>query len=89
MSQGYISLSGGKVVVRTNDTMGPYFNTHKGVRQGDPFSPFLFNITTDGLACLVNKAQHEGLLVGMVPHIIEKGVISLQYADDTIFFAAG
>jgi hypothetical protein len=23
--------------------------------------------------------------VGMVPHIIKKGVISLQYADDTIF----
>jgi hypothetical protein len=80
------TVRGRKVAVRTNDTIGPYFNTYKGVRQGDPFSPLLFNIAADELACLVNKAQHEGLLVGMVPHIIEKGVISLQYVDDTIFF---
>ncbi|KAL5683679.1 hypothetical protein ACJX0J_010064, partial [Zea mays] len=48
----FLHQMGGKVAVRTNDTMGPYFNTHKGVRQGDPFSPLLFNIAADGLACL-------------------------------------
>jgi hypothetical protein len=45
------TVRGGKVAIKTNDRVGPYFTTHKGVRQGDPFSPLLFNIDADGLAC--------------------------------------
>jgi hypothetical protein len=33
------TVRGGKVAIKTNDVIGPYFVTHKGVRQGDPFSP--------------------------------------------------
>lgn len=33
------TVRGGKVAVRTNNIIGPFFSTHKGVRQGDPFSP--------------------------------------------------
>jgi hypothetical protein len=36
------TVKGGKVAIRTNDVVGPYFKTHKGVRQGDPFSPSPF-----------------------------------------------
>jgi predicted ABC-type ATPase len=43
--------------------VGPYFTTHKGVRQGDPFSPLLFNIAADGLACMIQKAKEEGMAV--------------------------
>jgi hypothetical protein len=57
-------VRGGKVAIKTNDTLGPYFTTHKGVRQGDPFSPLLFNLVADGLACMIHKAQVEGLIVG-------------------------
>jgi hypothetical protein len=51
------------------------------VRQGGPFSPLLFNLVADGLACMIKKAQEEGL----IPHIIQNGCCCLQYADDTIF----
>lgn len=34
------TIRGGKVAIRTNDKIGPFFPTHKGVRQGNPFSPF-------------------------------------------------
>ena len=44
------TVRGGKVAIKTNDMLGPYFTTHKGVRQGDPFSPLLFNLVADGLA---------------------------------------
>jgi hypothetical protein len=44
------TVKGGKVAIRTNDVVGPYFKTQKGVRQGDPFSPLVFNIAADGLA---------------------------------------
>jgi uncharacterized Rossmann fold enzyme len=33
----------GRVGVNINGTPGDFFNTHKGLRQGDPLSPLLFN----------------------------------------------
>jgi hypothetical protein len=47
------TVRGGKVAIKTNDIVGPYFSTHKGVRQGDPFSPLLFSLVVDGLACII------------------------------------
>jgi hypothetical protein len=80
------TVKGGKVAIRTNDVVGPYFRTHKGVRQGDPFSPLLFNIAADGLACMIQKAKNKGIIKGLIPHIITNGCCCLQYADDTIFY---
>lgn len=37
-------VRGGRVAVKVNEQVGPYFPTFKGVRQGDPLSPVLFNI---------------------------------------------
>lgn len=47
----------GTVSVKVNNTVGGYFKSGKGVRQGDPLSPFLFNITADSLAKMINMAQ--------------------------------
>lgn len=78
-------VKGGKVAIKMNDMIGPYFTTHKGVRQGDPFSPLLFNIVADGLACLIQKAQDEGMLKGLINHNIRNGCCCLRYVNDTIF----
>jgi hypothetical protein len=78
------TVKGGKVAIRTNGMIGPFFPTHKGVRQGDPFSPLLFNIVADGLTCLIEKTQKMNLIAGLIPHIIENGCAYLQYVDDTI-----
>jgi len=43
--------------VKLNDKMGPYFVSHKGVRQGDPLSPILFNFVADCMARMVRKAK--------------------------------
>jgi hypothetical protein len=64
------TVGGGSVAIRTNDLTGPFFSAHKGFRQGDPFSPLLFNLAGDGLSNLVRKAQQEGLVTGLIPHIV-------------------
>ena len=50
-------ISGGSVAVNINDEVGPYFQTKKGVRQGDPLSPILFNIVADMLTLFINRAK--------------------------------
>jgi len=77
-------VSGGTVSVKLNDVTGPYFVSSKGVRQGDPLSPILFNFVADCMARMVRKAQNESLIMGLASNIILKGVVLLQYADDTI-----
>lgn len=77
-------LYDGTVCIKLNNEKGPYFQSHKGVRQGDPFSPFLFNIAVEALSKMVRNAQKEKLFTGLAPDLIEDGVAILQYADDTV-----
>ena len=70
--------------MKLNDEVGPYFQSSKGVRQGDPFSPFLFNLAADCLTKMILKAQQNGLFKGLASDLIPNGVAILQYADDTI-----
>ena len=76
----------GSVGIKVNDDIGHYFQTHKGLRQGDPMSPILFNIVVDMLAILIGRAKEAGQVGGLVPHLVDGGVSILQYADDTIIF---
>ena len=46
-------ISGGSVAINVNDEVGPYFQTKKGLRQGDPLSPILFNLVADMLTLFI------------------------------------
>lgn len=72
--------------VKVNDELGHFFQTRKGLRQGDPLSPVLFNIVVDMLAVLIERSKESGHFDGLVPHLVEGGLSILQYADDTIVF---
>ena len=72
--------------IKVNDDIGEFFQTKKGLRQGDPLSPVLFNVVADMLAVLVSRARRSDQLKGLVPHLIEEGLSILQYVDDTVFF---
>ena len=56
----------------------------KGLRQGDPASPILFNIVADMLATLVERAKLDGQISGVISHLVGDGLSILQYVDDTI-----
>jgi retron-type reverse transcriptase len=79
-------ISGGRVGIKINGESGNFFRTYKGVRQGDPLSPLLFNLAVGALATMLERAKVAGLIKGLVPDLIEGGPTHLQYADDTAFF---
>jgi mannosylglycoprotein endo-beta-mannosidase len=57
----------------------------RGLRQGDPLSPFLFDIAVQGLTILFNRASASGYFKGLQTapgHYITH----LQYADDSLIF---
>jgi hypothetical protein len=70
--------------VKLNNKEGTYFVSYKGVHQGDPLSPILFNFAADCLSRMVRQAQRNGLLCDLADNLISGGVVILQYADDTI-----
>jgi hypothetical protein len=72
------------VTVKVNNSLGPYFVSYKGARQGDPLSPLLFNIAADVLTRMVIEAQHRDVNTWLISNLILKGVAILQYADDII-----
>jgi len=58
----------------------------RGLRQGDPISPYLFLFVTEGLMGLLRQAESTNLLRG---HLICRGappISHLLFADDSIFF---
>ncbi|WVZ91915.1 hypothetical protein U9M48_038026 [Paspalum notatum var. saurae] len=76
----------GNVAINVNGQNGAYFQTRKGLRQGDPLSPIFFNIVADMVAIIINRAKGEGKVNGVIPHLVDDGLSILQYADDTIIF---
>jgi hypothetical protein len=51
------AMTGGTLSVKVKDSIGPYFVSYKGVRQGDPFAPTLFNVAVNYLAKMIHTAQ--------------------------------
>ena len=68
-------VRGGTLCVKINNVRGRDFASRRGVRQGDPFSPFLFNLATENLANMIDQPQGNGLIVGLVPHLIARELL--------------
>jgi len=82
------AVKGGRVAVDINGVRGEFFRSFKGLRQGDPLSPILFNLVADALSTMLNSASRVGDIQGVVPDLVEGGLTHLQYMDDTIIFLA-
>jgi hypothetical protein len=67
-----------------NNEMVHYFHTRKGSRQGDPLLAILFNLVADILANLISRAKANMQFRGLILNLVEDGLSTLQYVDNTI-----
>jgi hypothetical protein len=83
------TVRGGKVCINVNGERSKYFRTYRGLRQGDPLSPLLFNLVADVLGVMLNKAANRGHIKGVLDNLIPGGITHIQYADDTVIMVDG
>lgn len=72
--------------VNINGKRGEIFQSSRGLRQGDPLSPFLFLICSEGLSALMRLSLQEGKLKGVRASRKGLGISHLLFADDCILF---
>ena len=81
--KGCLHSSHTSILINGNPT--DEFKISKGVRQGDPLSPFLFIMAMEGLSVTMRAACQAGVFQGIqLPH---RGplISHLLYADDALF----
>ncbi|KAL0285142.1 UNVERIFIED_CONTAM: putative mitochondrial protein, partial [Sesamum angustifolium] len=58
----------------------------RGVRQGDPLSPYLFLLCTESFSLLLQLAEREGRIQGVSVCRTAPSISHLLFADDTLIF---
>ena len=75
--------------VLINGSPAGFFPSSKGLRQGDPLSPYLFVIGMEALSGMINRAVDGNYLSGSRVTIgrgEDLTIYHLLYADDTLIF---
>lgn len=65
-------VAGGHTAVAVNGSISKYFANGRGLRQGDPISPLLFNFVADALSCLLERAAVAGHISPVISHLLRK-----------------
>ena len=62
------------------------FRPSRGIRQGDPISPYLFLLAAEGLSCLIKSRIQSSHLSGIMVAPSAPMVSQLLFADDSLLF---
>ncbi|MCH80116.1 RNA-directed DNA polymerase (Reverse transcriptase) [Trifolium medium] len=69
-----------------NGTRSDFFQPERGIRQGDPMSPYLFVLCMDKLTHLIEEAVHNGDWIPLRAGRAGTEVSHLMFADDLLLF---
>lgn len=75
-----------KYFVLVNGSPFGFFFAGRGIRQGDPFSPYLFIIITDVLSRNFNNLLSKGSIKGIKATSSLEPTVIQQFVDDTFLF---
>lgn len=71
---------------KVNGKMTKSIQPSRGLRQGDPLSPYIFVICTQGLSSLINGYKESGLIKGVQMASRGPTITHLFFADDSLLF---
>ncbi|GKA29337.1 putative RNA-directed DNA polymerase, eukaryota, reverse transcriptase zinc-binding domain protein [Tanacetum coccineum] len=77
-------LNSSRASVLINGSPTSKFSIKRGLRQGDPLSPFLFILVMEGLHCAISNAVNSGLIRGVKIGSSDIILSHLFYADDVV-----
>ncbi|KAL0409532.1 UNVERIFIED_CONTAM: putative ribonuclease H protein [Sesamum radiatum] len=63
-----------------------FVKPERGIRQGDPLSPYLFILCAEGFSCLLQAKENSGDIHGVAVVRRAPRVSHLLFADDTLIF---
>ena len=72
-----------------NGSPAGFFPSSRGLKQGDPLSPYLFVIGMEALSCMINRAVDDNYIFGSrvaIGREEDMSISHLLYADDTFIF---
>ena len=83
----YACISSVRFSILVNGNSRGFFNTSRGLRQGDPLSPLLFLLIMEALSWLLDKAIEGGFLSGFSIGNFAENMLTIShllFADDTL-----
>ena len=76
--------NGAQLCVIQNGFFSKFFHIGRGCRQGDPVSPYIFNLCVEIMGMMIRQNKNiRGIRIG------GEEICLLQYADDTVIFLDG
>jgi hypothetical protein len=72
--------------ILVNGNPSPSFRPQRGIRQGDPLSPYLFILYADVLSSLITKLQDNNQIKGISIATNAPNITHLFFVDDSILF---